>query len=127
MNVNHHSALEKHHLPGLEHQTLAGRRDGLNSFEVWRQTIAPQATTPVHRHDCEEVIVCLRGHGVCHFEGRELHFKEDETLIIPPNVVHQICNGGNEDLYIMATLAMSPVKVETADGMPMPLPWDRTA
>lgn len=123
MHVNHNPAVVKHNLPGLEHQTLAGQQDGLKSFEVWRQTIAPQSTTPVHRHDCEEVIVILGGSGVCKFEDRELPFKADQTLVIPPNVVHQICNDGHEDLYIIATLAMSPVKVETADGQAMPLPW----
>ncbi len=123
MHVNHNPALPKHLLPGLEHQTLAGKQDGLNSFEVWRQTIAPDSVTPVHRHACEEVIVILAGSGVCKFEDRELPFKADQTLVIPSNVVHQICNNGTEDLYIIATLAMSPVKVETADGAAMPLPW----
>ena len=123
MHVNNNAASPRHQLPGLEHQTLAGAQDGLKSFEVWRQTIAPQAVTPVHRHDCEEVIVILGGSGVCKFEDRELPFKADQTLVIPPNVVHQICNDGMEDLYILATLAMSPVKVETADGAALPLPW----
>ncbi len=123
MHVNHNPAAKMHSLPGLEHQTLAGADDGLKSFEVWRQTIAPLATTPVHRHDCEEVIVILGGSGVCKFEDRELPFKADQTLVIPANVVHQICNDGTEDLYILATLAMAPVKVETADGAAMPLPW----
>ncbi len=123
MHVNHNPALPKHLLPGLEHQTLAGKQDGLNSFEVWRQTIAPDSVTPVHRHACEEVIVLIAGSGVCKFEDRELPFKADQTLVIPSNVVHQICNNGTEDLYIIATLAMSPVKVETADGAAMPLPW----
>jgi mannose-6-phosphate isomerase-like protein (cupin superfamily) len=124
MHVNHHADITTHYLPGLAHQTLAGRNDGLNSIEVWRQTIAAGAATPVHRHDCEEVIVCLKGHGVCHYGGAEYHFKEDESLVIPSGVVHQICNAGDSDLYIVATLAMAPVKVETAEGQAMPLPWN---
>lgn len=124
MHVNQNASLEKHHLPGLEHQTLAGKRDGLRGVEVWRQTIAPHAATPMHRHDCEEVIVILHGQGVCRFEDRELPFKADETLVIPSNVVHQICNTGDEGLYLIASLAMAPVKVETGDGAPMALPWD---
>ena len=94
---------------------------------VRRQTIAPHAATPVHRHDCEEVIVCLKGAGVCHYGGREYPFREDETLVIPSGVTHQICNAGDGDLYIVATLAMAPVKVETATGEPMPLPWNPVA
>lgn len=124
MRVNQNSAMKKHNLPGLEHQTLAGGRDGLSGVEVWRQTIAAGAATPVHRHDCEEVIICLKGAAVCHYNGEEYHFKEDETLVIPSGVTHQICNAGDSDLYIMAALAMAPVRVETADKQHMALPWD---
>ena len=124
MNVNHNEQLEVHHLPGLEHRTLAGARDGLNSFEVWRQTIEAHAATPVHRHDCEEVIVIFSGQGVCRSEAGDIAFKADDTLVIPANQVHQICNTGDTDLNIMATLAMSPVRVETEDGEHMALPWD---
>ena len=124
MHVNHNPAAKLHHLPGLEHRTLAGAQDGLRQFEVWRQTIAPRASTPVHRHDCEEVILIMSGAGVCKFEDRVLPFKADQTLIIPPNAIHQICNDGDEALHIIATLAMAPVKVETADGAALPLPWD---
>ncbi len=127
MHVNQHTNIATHHLPGLEHQTLAGRTDGLQQLEVWRQTITAGAATPVHRHDCEEVIVCLKGHGVCHYDGREFHFREDESLVIPSGVTHQICNAGDTDLYIVATLAMAPVRVETADGQPMALPWNAAA
>lgn len=123
MHVNHNPAATVHHLPGLEHQTLAGAQDGLRHCEVWRQTIAPQASTPVHRHDCEEVILIMGGSGICRFEDRVLPFKTDQTLVIPPNVIHQICNDGDEALHIIATLAMAPVKVETADGAALPLPW----
>lgn len=124
MHVNRNAASSRHRLPGLEHQTLAGKRDGLGGFEIWRQTIEAGASTPVHRHDCEEAIVILAGRGVCRFEGRELSFAADDTLVIPRNVTHQICNTGDEGLYIMATLGMSPVLVETADGEHLPLPWD---
>ena len=124
MRVNQNSTVNTHHLPGLEHQTLAGGRDGLSGLEVWRQTIAAGAATPVHRHACEEVIVCLKGAAVCHYNGQEYHFKEDETLVIPSGVTHQICNAGDSELHIMAALAMAPVRVETPDNQPMALPWD---
>ena len=124
MRVNQNSSLKKHYLPGLEHQTLAGQRDGLNGIEVWRQIIAPHAATPVHRHDCEDVIICLKGAAVCHYNGEEYHFKEDETLVIPSGVTHQICNAGADELRILATLAMAPVRVETEDHHAMALPWD---
>lgn len=125
MHVNQNKAIDKHHLPGLEHQTLAGKRDGMERFEVWRQTIEAGATTPVHCHDCEEVLVILKGEGVCRCGDVEHHFKADETVVVPSNVVHQICNTGDEDLYLIATLAMAPVEVKSASGEAMPLPWDQ--
>lgn len=123
MRVNSHASLPVHQLPGLEHQTLAGSRDGMQSFEIWRQKIAPGAATPVHCHDCEEVITVLAGTAECHHEGRTSVIRANESLLIPRSVVHQICNAGQDELQIMATLAMSPVQVRTADGAPMPLPW----
>ncbi|MEM7540461.1 MAG: cupin domain-containing protein [Pseudomonadota bacterium] len=123
MKVNKNSSQQMHHLPGLAHQTLAGEKDGLGQFEVWRQTIDAHAATPVHRHDCEEVIMCSTGKGVCKFEDKEVFFGADETLLIPANVVHQICNAGDEDLNIVATLAMAPVEVFDEHNQPMPLPW----
>lgn len=123
MHVNNNSSVKKHQLPGLEHQTLAGCQDGLKSFEIWRQTIAAHAATPVHSHACEEVILVMGGSGVCRFEDCELPFKADQTLVIPGNVVHQICNTGDEDLHIIATLAASPVEVKSETGAAMALPW----
>ncbi len=124
MHVNHNSAQPLHNLPGLEHQTLVNGGDGIKQFEIWRQTIAPHAATPVHRHDCEEVITIFAGNGACHCNGETFTFGADDTLVIPPNVVHQICNTGDEALQIMAVLSMSPVRVETSDGEPLDLPWD---
>ena len=118
------SSISSFAIPGIEHQTLAGGRDGLGSIEVWRQTIAAGAATPVHRHDCEEVIICMKGAAVCHYNGAQYHFKEDETLVIPAGVTHQICNDGDTELHIIATLAMAPVRVETAERQHMALPWD---
>ena len=69
----------------------------------------------------------LKGKGVCRCGDDEFHFAEDDTVCIPPNVVHQICNTGDEDLYILATLAMAPVRVETDAGEKMDLPWDKPA
>lgn len=57
------SSISSFAIPGIEHQTLAGPADGLRQLEVWSQVVAPGGATPVHRHDCEEVIVVLEGRG----------------------------------------------------------------
>ena len=111
-------------LPGLRHQTVAGRAAGLKTMEVWRQTLAPGATPPVHRHACEEVIVVLSGSGTCTIGERSFCFGPDCTLILEADVVHQIVNTSDEPMELVAALGMAPVRVRTADGASLPLPWD---
>lgn len=122
MTIQNNADAELHHLPGLEHQTLAGARDGLRHIEVWRQRIEAGSATPVHRHDCEEVIVILKGSGSCTIEGETRTFGPDTTLLIPPGAVHQIA-AGDEDLHIMAVLSMAPVRIFLGTGEPMYPPW----
>jgi mannose-6-phosphate isomerase-like protein (cupin superfamily) len=88
------SQFPKHELPGLEHHTVAGPEQGTSSMEVWRQVIAPGVATPVHQHPCEEVIVILAGTGEVVIDGITEALNPDTTLIVPPNVVHQITNTG---------------------------------
>ncbi len=56
MAVIQNSEVETFEFPGIRHQTVGGHKQGLKSMEVWVQTIAPGAVTPVHCHACEEVV-----------------------------------------------------------------------
>jgi quercetin dioxygenase-like cupin family protein len=123
MPVLDNTTIPRFNLPGLTHQTIAGPEHGLKSFEMWMQTIAPGAGTPVHRHDCEEAILILRGSGRCTVEGVDTDFGPNSTLHIPRNAVHQIVNTGTEEMFLVATLGQVPVKVCTADNQHLPLPW----
>jgi mannose-6-phosphate isomerase-like protein (cupin superfamily) len=114
---------EKAALPGIEHSTLAGGDDGLTGLSVWRQAVAPGGATPPHRHDCEEVVVVASGRGELHVDGKVIAFGPDSTLIIPPNVPHQICNTGTEPLGLLAAFSASPVDVYLPDGERIALPW----
>jgi mannose-6-phosphate isomerase-like protein (cupin superfamily) len=111
------------HMPGLQHQTLAGSDEGLKHLSVWRQTMAPGAATPPHRHDCEEVVLVASGSGEVHMGGEVLPFGPDSTLVIPPNVDHQIFNTGTDPLVTVAAFAVSPVEVKFPDGTVIELPW----
>jgi mannose-6-phosphate isomerase-like protein (cupin superfamily) len=116
--------LEELVLPGLKHRTIAGHRQGVKTMEVWLQTMAPGAATPVHCHDCEEVILVLSGSGTCTVGDRTIEFGPNSTLIVEPDVVHQLVNTSDEEMKLVAALGMAPVRVKTADGAPLPLPWD---
>ena len=99
MPVVHNAAVEKFALPGLDHQTLAGPEHGMQTLEMWLQTIKPDSGTPVHRHDCEEAIVVLRGSGRLTVEGEDTDFGPNSTLQIPRDAIHQIVNTGTEDMF----------------------------
>ena len=124
MQIISNDELKTHELPGLVHKTLSNKHNRGQQFEVWKQTIKGESSTPVHKHDCEETIVILQGLGECWCDGEKFEFSANQTLLFPPNSVHQIINTGKEDLEIIATLSMSPVIVETKDGSRIPLPWD---
>lgn len=123
MAVVQNDTIPHFHLPGLDHQTLAGPEHGLKALEMWMQTIAPGAGTPVHRHACEEAILILRGSGRLTVESVDTDFGPNSTLVIPPDATHQIVNTGPEDMFLVAALGQSPVRVCTAENQPMPLPW----
>ena len=124
MKVISNNALEIYKLPSLLHKTLSNKHSGSQKFEVWRQIIKGQSSTPAHKHDCDETIVVIRGEGECLCDDRRFQFSADQTLIFPANSVHQIINTGQQELEILATLSMSPVIVKTKEGERVPLPWD---
>ena len=115
--------VEKHYLPGLEHQTLVGAKDCIAHTEIWMQTLEVGAETPTHQHDCDEVVVVNRGKGVCHTADDEIPFDADSTLIIPAGATHKICNTGEETMHLIATFNATPAKVMTPEGDPIKLPW----
>lgn len=125
MNVIDYNALQEFSLPGLSHRTLAGPHQGLEQCELWSQTIAPGGETPLHRHDCEEVIAILEGSGICECDGKSFAFSSRSTIVVPPNAVHKLINCGDRDLKLLAVLTMAPVRVETPEGVRIPLPWDQ--
>ena len=123
MAVIDNSAIQQFTLPGIVHQTLAGQKDGLKGTEVWMQTIQPRGETPVHYHDCEEVIVILRGSGRATIAGKNTEFGPNTTLIIPPEVVHQIVNSGDDEMFLIAAFSSTPARVFAPEGEEMSLPW----
>lgn len=124
MLIIDNSKVEMFELPGIKHQTVGGHKQGVRSMEVWMQTIAPGASTPVHCHACEEVIVIVSGSGECTVAGKASKFGPNSTLIIEPDIVHQIVNTSTESLKLVAALGTAPVRVKTGDGEPLPVPWD---
>lgn len=127
MGIFKNAELETLELPGLRHQTIGGHKQGVKSMEVWVQTMAPGAATPVHRHECEEVILVLSGSGICRVGDETFSFGPDSTLVLESDTVHQIVNTSDEEMKLVAALGMAPVRVKTGDGEPLPVPWQAPA
>jgi mannose-6-phosphate isomerase-like protein (cupin superfamily) len=123
MSVVRFSEVEKFDFPGIAHQTIASRAHGAKGIELWKQKVEPDAATPVHLHECEEVVVVLQGSGRLIMDGRISEFEANSTLIIPPDTVHQILNTGREELFIIGCFNSSPVAVYSTDGEKIVLPW----
>lgn len=123
MNVIANHRPEATPLPGVAHITLAGHADGLSGLSVWRQTMAPGAATPPHRHDCDEVVLCLSGWGEVHIDGRAERFGADCTIVLPAHREHQIFNTGPQPMETIGIFAATPVTTRAPDGTPLDLPW----
>jgi quercetin dioxygenase-like cupin family protein len=123
MSVMQNSARQLFELPGLKHRTLAAGSDGLKRLEMWLQTLEPGAATPPHYHECEEVVVVLRGAGRFTVSGNVTDFGAGTTLIAPPNALHQLSNTGSEEMFLIAALSDTPARAFAPDGSVIPLPW----
>ena len=111
-------------IPGVSHATWAGSRDGLTSLSLWRQSLAPGGATPPHSHACEEVVLCHAGRGEVHIAGQVHPFGADQSIVLPPGVVHQLFNVGNEPLETTGVFAATPVPVALPDGSTLEVPWE---
>nr|XP_043611262.1 auxin-binding protein T85-like [Erigeron canadensis] len=131
--------------PGLSHITVAGSlMHGFKEVEIWLQTFAPGARTPIHRHSCEEVFVVLKGSGTFYIspsshlkspgKPQEINIFPNSTLYVPVNDVHQLWNTNErEDLQVLVVISRPPVKIfmyedwlmpHTAAKLKFPYYWD---
>lgn len=110
-------------IPGVAHATWAGCDEGVSQLSVWRQTLAPGACTPPHRHDCDEVVMCQSGWGELHVDGEVHRFGADCTLVLPRGRDHQIFSVGPMPLEIVGVFGASPVGTFLPDGAALELPW----
>lgn len=110
-------------IPGVAHATWAGAADGLQQLSVWRQSVAAGAATPPHRHEQDEVVLCLSGRGELHIDGAVHRFRGGENLVLPRESMHQILNTGDQPLELIGVFGGSPVQTYLPDGSTLPLPW----
>ena len=110
-------------IEGIAHATWAGADAGLSQLSLWRQSLAPGAATPPHRHDCDEVVLCQAGQGELHIGGEVHRFGAGHTVLLPRGQLHQLFSVGPAALEILGIFPCTPVEAYLPDGQPIALPW----
>ena len=120
--IYHRDQDETYELQGNHMSGLATPSRGAESVEVWRGKMDAGAATPPHRHEHEEVVVILSGHGHAVVDGRDVRYQPGDTVILPAGKVHQIFAESATDM-----VAAMPIgtPIHTPDGAPLELPWRR--
>ena len=112
-------------IPGLNHRTLASAANGVTQGEVWLQSVEPGGATPMHQHDCEEVVITLSGRGACICGDERIEFGPNTVVTLKPNVPHQIINIGDTPLTGYGFFTMGPVVIEAPGGGAIAMPWQQ--
>lgn len=101
---------------------LATASLGAREFEIWRSSVPPGSTTPVHVHDTEEIFLVLRGQGKLMVGDQVIEFEAPATVIAPAGVPHQLMNTGDIPTDQIVVVGVGS-EINTAQGKPMDLPW----
>lgn len=95
---------------------------GAKEIEVWQSSLAPGDHTPRHKHNCEEVFIFLKGEGRVNINNEDIYYMAPCTVIIPPNVEHEVYNLGVEPTQHFTILRIGST-IWDAQDKPMALPW----
>lgn len=63
--------------------------------------IEPEAHSPLHRHNCEEVYYILQGKGEIESEGEKYEFEAGDAIYNKENTKHRVYNTSNELLKLL--------------------------
>lgn len=109
-----------HSMQGNHIAGVAIPSNGAKQVEMWHGRMDADSATPPHSHNAEEVILFLQGSGRATVADREVRYQSGDTLILPPEQVHQIF-AETESEFVSAIPIDSTVKL--SDGTAIDLPW----
>ena len=81
---------------------LLDRKKGAASASLFENVIPVSGTIPPHRHEVEELIVCIEGRGEWTMDGQPFEYYAGCVAQIPPGTVHSMRNTGEGPLRQLA-------------------------
>lgn len=113
---------QSHSLQGNHIVGVATPTSGAAQVEMWMGRMDAAAATPPHAHDTEEVVFFLKGSGRATVGDSEVRYQAGDTLILPPQQVHQIF--AETDSEFVSAMPLGGT-VRLPDGAVLDLPWRR--
>jgi quercetin dioxygenase-like cupin family protein len=89
-------------LPGRSLRWLADHSQGTTATAVLENELKTGGFVPLHRHEVEELLLCLAGRGEVVLDGRTYAFGAGDTTIVPAGSVHGFNNVGDEWMHVLA-------------------------
>jgi quercetin dioxygenase-like cupin family protein len=99
--------------PGVLRRAIVGRDTGSDSLTTSYVTIAPGASTPVHRHQVEEAMFLCQGEGLAVFGEETFPVKAPATLLAPPGVPHGFINNSPAAMVVSGNFPSLDVETVT--------------
>jgi quercetin dioxygenase-like cupin family protein len=115
IDQNQVHSMQGNHIAGVATPTSGARQ-----VEMWHGCMDANSATPPHSHSTEEVVLFLKGSGRATVADLEVRYQPGDTLILPPEQVHQIF-AETESEFVSAAPMGGIVKLP--DGEVIDLPW----
>ena len=99
--------------PGVLRRGIVGRDTGSDSLTTSYVTIAPGATTPIHRHQVEEAMFLCQGQGLAVLDDETFPVQAPVTLLAPPGVKHGFINNSSAPMVVSGNFPALDVQTIT--------------
>jgi quercetin dioxygenase-like cupin family protein len=90
------------------------------NLAVILERVAAGDRIPLHRHDVDEAIIVIEGHGTYHLDGVEQQVGPGDVVFVPAGATHGTLNDGERELHLHAFFPSSRVRMEMLDRNPAP-------
>jgi len=98
---------------------LVTRKTGVIGFINGITIFEPNASIPLHSHNCDESVMLLEGHAIAEIDGQRFEVEPGDTTFIPANLPHRFINRSDTEgmkiLWIYGAVDATRTIIETGD------------